>query len=300
MVGRTRTYGGFERRLHPLGRAGMADSAHSWQIPTESRHLEDVQSARSPSISEQTGKVTRAHGCLGALGPCYIAGWPPIAKGRRTIDAVPSSLANLLEAPDGATVERHWETFVQRHSKLLLHVSRTTARGYDDAMDRYVFLLDQLRADDFKRLRGYANDGRTMFSTWLVLVARRLCVDYHRHKYGRPRTSEEEQRHDVTQVARRALVDLVAADLEVALVDDPQARSPDERLLETELRSALARELESLAPRDRLVLALRFENSATAREIADVVGFPSPFHVYRHLKKVLGGLRKRLEDRGLG
>jgi DNA-directed RNA polymerase specialized sigma subunit len=46
-------------------------------------------------------------------------------------------------------------------------------------------------------------------------------------------------------------------------------------------------------------LKLRFDDGRTAREIADAMGFPSAFHVYRSLKKVLTALGKLLRERGV-
>jgi DNA-directed RNA polymerase specialized sigma24 family protein len=54
-------------------------------------------------------------------------------------------------------------------------------------MDGYAYVLEALRSDDYRRLRAYAADGRSKFSTWLVVVARRLCLDLH---LRRPRPSE--------------------------------------------------------------------------------------------------------------
>ena len=59
--------------------------------------------------------------------------------------------------------------------------------GYDDALDPYAYMLDALRRDGCRRLRGFCANGRGRFSTWLVVVARRLCLDHHRLPVGRRR-----------------------------------------------------------------------------------------------------------------
>ena len=66
-----------------------------------------------------------------------------------------------------------------------------------------------------------------------------------------------------------------------------------------ERRGLLERVLEEIEPRQRLLLAYRFEEDLTARRIAELMGFPTPFHVYRQLNKVLGRLRRRLEALGV-
>jgi len=47
-------------------------------------------------------------------------------------------------------------------------------------MDRYAFVLDRLRARNFRRLRRFQPRGSARFTTWLVLVSRRLCLDHRR------------------------------------------------------------------------------------------------------------------------
>ena len=75
-------------------------------------------------------------------------------------------------------------------------------------MDGYAHVLERLREHDCRRLRGYAPDGRTKFTTWLVVVARRLCLDFHRHRYGR--SDDPAPDAAVARAARRRLVNLVA------------------------------------------------------------------------------------------
>src|SRR5260370_32412986 len=82
------------------------------------------------------------------------------------------------------------------------------------------------------RLHGYVAEGRSKFTTWLVVVARRLCLDFHRHRYGRPRDTTPDAAAE--QAARRRLADLVAGaadpDQLAAPVADP-ALSPHAREL---------------------------------------------------------------------
>jgi DNA-directed RNA polymerase specialized sigma subunit len=61
----------------------------------------------------------------------------------------------------------------------------------------------------------------------------------------------------------------------------------------------LERAVGALEPRDRLLLRLRFDDDLSAREVADIMRFPTPFHVYRRLNKVLEILRHSLEQRGV-
>jgi DNA-directed RNA polymerase specialized sigma24 family protein len=95
--------------------------------------------------------------------------------------AVPPELSRLINAADESARQEAWEVFVQNHSKLLIHAVRSMGGGYDATMDRYAHVLERLRSDDFQRLRAYAPMDCAKFTTWLVVVARRLGVDYQRH-----------------------------------------------------------------------------------------------------------------------
>ena len=217
--------------------------------------------------------------------------------------AVPSELSQLLGARDPAAQEAAWARFVDTYSRLLMHTARSRARDYDAAMDAYAYLLEQLRKEDFRRLRAYAADGRSRFTTWLVVVARRLCLDLYRQRYGRARgfaADEAEARR-----TRRRLVDLLGEEIEVTRFSGagggwgPAAPDPEAQLVAQDLSRALDQALACLESRDRLLLKLRYEDELSAREIAGVMGFPTPFHVYRRLHALLRSLRGELGRRGL-
>ncbi len=171
-------------------------------------------------------------------------------------------------------------------------------RDHDGAMDAYAYVVEQLRADECKRLRVYVSDGRSKFTTWLVVVARRLCLDHLRHRYGRSTDGTPETQ--AARLVRRQLADLLAADLDASGVSsEATADNPEKQLRRDELNCALQGVLSGLEPRDRLLLKLRFDDGLSAREIGALMGFPTPFHVYRRLNTLLGRLRSALRERGI-
>jgi RNA polymerase sigma factor (sigma-70 family) len=210
---------------------------------------------------------------------------------------LPPELSALLDARDDTAREAAWTRFLEVHSRLLLHVARGPDRDYDAAMDAYAYLLQQFQQDDFHRLRAYTADGRGRFTTWLVVVARRLCLDHLRHRYGRVRDAEAGGREAHT--IRRRLVDYVAEEIDSAELPDAGTRDPEARLRAAELSRSLGEVLGTLDPRDRLLLTLRFEDDLPAREIARLMGFATPFHVYRRLAALLATLRRSLDRRGV-
>lgn len=211
------------------------------------------------------------------------------------MNELPPSLARLVRAESPHDTEQAWRAFIAEHSRLVLHACHTVWRSPDDAMDSYAEVLEHLRADEFKRLRDFAKHPRSKTSTWLVVVARHVCVDIYRRRYGRPASDGTiEQRR-----TRRRLQDLVAEQLELHDVAAPESAQIDLPIRRSELHDALRAALMELAPSETLLLKLRFVDELSATEIAPLLGLPTPFHVYRRLNALLADLRRALGRRGV-
>ena len=212
---------------------------------------------------------------------------------------VPEVVARLLNASEPRTRDAAWAEFVRSHSKLLLHVARGLGGDHDAAMDRYAYVLERLREDQSRRLQTFVADGRCEFSTWLVVVVQRLCLDHRRQRYGRPRRpANDATEHDLDRLARRRLIDFIAADVDLSVVCDA-ARGAEDTVRLEQIHHALETALEALPARDRLMVKLRYEDGLPMPEIARHFGFADRFHAYRHLDGVLLTLRSLLERSGV-
>jgi RNA polymerase sigma factor (sigma-70 family) len=210
--------------------------------------------------------------------------------------AAPPELQELLQASGPTARDEAWARFVARFSPLLLHTARTVAREHDRAMDAYAHLLEQLRQDDGRRLTRFLEDSGAQFTTWLVIVARRLCIDFLRQRYGRAPAAPAKL---ADHAMRRRLEDLVAVEIgEMTALSEPRA-DPDEELRRRDLELALRNSLAHLTPAHRLLLKLRFEDDIPVREIATLLHYPTPFHVYRTLNTLLAELRRRMASAGV-
>jgi RNA polymerase sigma factor (sigma-70 family) len=200
----------------------------------------------------------------------------------------------ILSATNPDAAEAAWERLLERHSRLLLKVAHAAGGGYDDALDRYSYMIERLREDQFRRLRHYTPDANCRFSTWLVVVAQRLVADHQRIRYGRFRSP--------TGVAaaetRRALADWQVLGHLEERVAAPDDLSDD--LDREERTDAVRATVMSLAPEDRLLLRLRHDDELPVREIIRLLGFPTVFHVYRRLDALYRTLRRALLDQGIG
>jgi len=221
---------------------------------------------------------------------------PPEHPAFNRLSGLPADLRALLEAADEAAENAAWSAFLDSYSRLILYIARRSCSTRDAAMDRYAFVLGQLRENGYRRLRAYEVDDRANFTTWLAVVVRRLCTDFHRRAYGRASDGSSTP-GDAQRDARRRLVDLVAEAVDVDALADHR-EDPEGTVRRVELEEALARAVRELESGDQLLLAMRFVDASSARVIADTLGYPSPFHVYRRLNKVLAALRVRLEEHG--
>ena len=164
-------------------------------------------------------------------------------------------------------------------------------------MDAYTHVLSALREDNCRRLRAYAPHANVKFSSWLIVVTRRLVLDHFRQRYGRSRSDDTDRRHE--QQTRRRLEDLVAEKVDPDRIESSAQGAPDAGIRRDQRDAALRDAFAHLNPADRVLLALRFEDDRSARDIAITVGLPSAFHVYRRLKAVLAELRATLERKGI-
>jgi RNA polymerase sigma factor (sigma-70 family) len=209
----------------------------------------------------------------------------------------PSPVLDKLLRASQIEKEAAWTDFVKEFTPLLLSVARSVTTGRDAAMDAYTALLDAFRQDDFRRLRRYTVDPRSKFTTWLVVVARRICVDHIRARYGRVRDAESAEERE-RRASRKRLEELMSSSDDVTLLVD-ESPSAEQHVCEQEVSSSLQSAIEGLAPADRLLLTLRFDDGLSASEIALVLHFQSQFHVYRRIDHLLSMLRAELRSRGI-
>ncbi|MBS1214601.1 MAG: hypothetical protein H6R26_3218, partial [Proteobacteria bacterium] len=83
-----------------------------------------------------------------------------------------------------------WVTFLDSYTPTLLQVIRLFEREEDAVGDCYLFVCEHLCQNGFRRLLHFRPQGPARFSTWLCVVVRNLCLDWHRQEFGRERAFE--------------------------------------------------------------------------------------------------------------
>ena len=100
----------------------------------------------------------------------------------------------LLEALQSPSSHDAWREFLEVYSHLLYQVAGTCTSNDDAAADCYLYICERLARNEFRRLLKFKPNGIASFETWLRVVARNLCFDWHRSQSGRPRPFKSLQR----------------------------------------------------------------------------------------------------------
>lgn len=210
----------------------------------------------------------------------------------------PQELQDLLQPPGPVERDEAWGRFVECFSRLLLHVCRSLFRDHDQAMDCYAYVLEELRKDDCRRLRKYVPEPGCKFTTWLVVVVRRLCLDFRRTIYPRPRKDDDRPPVIDLVSSRMSLNTSIIVELDETLLADP-GLSPEQLARIRDRRARLQACLSRLAPAQRLLLTYRFVDELPGREIASLLQLPTTFHAFRAIEAVLKQLRQCLAGKGI-
>ena len=80
-----------------------------------------------------------------------------------------------------------WTAFLESYSRAILQVVHTFEHEQDARSDCFLFVCERLSENQFRRLRRFQPGGRARFTTWLQVVVRNLCLDWHRQECGRQR-----------------------------------------------------------------------------------------------------------------
>lgn len=100
--------------------------------------------------------------------------------------------------------EAFWKTFLDRYSNFLFYQVRRFGFDYDEAMERFVYVLERLAENDLARLRKIRTlDEKGTFKGWLATACDRLCLDWLRSIEGREYTLKAVR--DLPEMTQRIL-----------------------------------------------------------------------------------------------
>jgi RNA polymerase sigma factor (sigma-70 family) len=125
------------------------------------------------------------------------------------------AIAPILRGLRSPNAGDAWVEFLGLYGPVLYHTALAHTANEDAAADCYVYICERLADNRFKRLLKFDPEGNASFPTWLRVVARNLCFDWHRIHSGRRRPF-------------KALGDLSPLELEIFKLRFAQGVSQDE------------------------------------------------------------------------
>jgi RNA polymerase sigma factor (sigma-70 family) len=166
-----------------------------------------------------------------------------------------------------------WDAFVQQYSNLVYHtIRKTLTLHHVDSRDEVIEDLYQeffvaLIKEDCKKLGQFRGDHGCTLASWLRVVASRLTIDFLRKTPA--------QTIEVSEMLPS---------------DEPDAA---DMMIDQEEANSLAKAIESLSAREKLIIELSFQQSLPPEEIAGILKI-SVGTFYTQKSRVLAKLRANL------
>jgi RNA polymerase sigma factor (sigma-70 family) len=95
------------------------------------------------------------------------------------------SVEEILHRLNSSDAGPAWAEFLDHYSGLIMKVASQFEFQQDRSDECFLFVCEKLVDDGFRRLLKYNTSSPCTFRTWLGTVVFNLCVDWHRHEYGR-------------------------------------------------------------------------------------------------------------------
>jgi len=244
-----------------------------------------------------------------------------------------SLLKKLLD--DRKNKEELWAEFVRRFTKLILKIAWQYENDKEKVMDKYLWVLTKLSANDYAILCKFNNNSAKQtpkFTTWLVVVINNLCIDEHRSSHGRRRFPkaltqmiEKERKifelyywknYSVEEISHTLSLDLnVVGDIlekinetltghrnnainvnKVEFTLLNEFNIPsDFNNNENEFEILMEEWISKLTTEEQTVIRLRFWEDLSVKDIAQITGFNNEQKIYTLLRNALNTLRRESE-----
>lgn len=263
-------------------------------------------------------------------------------QGHRDVRRSEDGAGNWHDQLERGDTDGAWSAFDQAYGRLILSVIRRLVSEPDHVEEVLAHVQAGLSADGLARLRRFSLDDPSgaALPSWLVVVVRRLVIDWLRQEHGRRRS---EVPGDLDEWRRamfiaRCLERLTAAETfellrdrsgglafpaflrelralarshpcpelrpaRLAMVALP-AEEPTAPSVDAAEASDQSRRLHAMLteqPHDmRLAIQLFVIDELPASEVARIVGWPNPKAVYNRVGRALRQMRDTLQAEGIG
>ena len=205
-------------------------------------------------------------------------------------DAVLATVTSLPELDERALVveaqagnRAAFEELVRRYDRDVLRLALNLMKRPEDARDVY--------QESF--LKVYRNLHRFRFEcsfyTWLYRIVTNVCLDHLRRRQARPEDQAPEIQMNRQEEGTRDFIEVQR--------EQRPTLDPERSLMGKEIRARLAKAMERLSPRERVVFEMKHYQGLKLRAIGDALGTTeetvknSLFRATRKLRQELGELR---------
>ncbi len=101
-----------------------------------------------------------------------------------TLESATQALLARLRSPVGGEA---FAQFLDMYSPAIMQIARQYAFDSNRLNDCFLFITERLCADKYHRLVSYQPEASASFRSWFNVIIVNLCIDWRRHRRGRPR-----------------------------------------------------------------------------------------------------------------
>lgn len=200
-----------------------------------------------------------------------------------SVTSLPNLDERALVAEAQAGSRAAFEELVRRFDRDVLRLALNLMKRPEDARDVYQEAFLKI----YRNLHRFRFE--CSFYTWLYRIVTNVCLDHLRRRQARP----EDQAPEVNSGHHEeGITDFFERQREHRPTLDPERA-----LMGQEIKARIARAMERLSPRERIVFEMKHYQGLKLRAIGDVLGTTeetvknSLFRATRKLRNELGGLR---------
>src|SRR5579871_3762590 len=199
---------------------------------------------------------------------------------QRTLD--PTDERALIERAQGGDREA-FEDLVHRYDRDVLRIALNILHKPEDARDVYQEAFLKI----YKNLPRFRFE--CSFYTWLYRIVTNVCLDHLRRRQARPEDQAPEIHPNRMEEGPRDFFDHQR--------EHRPALDPERTLIGKEIQTRIAKAMERLSPRERVVFEMKHYQGLKLRAIGDALGTTeetvknSLFRATRKLRSELGVLR---------
>ncbi len=200
-----------------------------------------------------------------------------------TVTSLPNLDERALVSEAQAGSRAAFEELVRRYDRDVLRLALNLMKRPEDARDVYQEAF----------LKVYRNLHRFRFEcsfyTWLYRIVTNVCLDHLRRRQARPEDQAPEIHPNRMEEGPRDFFDHQR--------EHRPALDPERTLMGKEIQTRIAKAMERLSPRERVVFEMKHYQGLKLRAIGDALGTTeetvknSLFRATRKLRSELGGLR---------